>query len=304
MGDPLPRTGCYRLGGTCGSRFAHPLAIEAVRRVPWGELRGCLPRRRKREQRAEGCDSIPGMPKVEEPVEIVPMTDEELAAISRRRRRWYLVIAVILLVLAIGAGLLASRFITLGWNRTHPLDHVTQVSKGLPSQITPAVASGHLDRESEVEWDLTWWGAAQGGRAEGGPLGKGIRQLAGQVELPDPEESNLLAISANLLDPDSVRDNGHLVMLHLGRWATARDYLMTEPTIFADPEVEALRDTYLVGAVVVAYSPVGAQTDQTDGLRRFLPFFIHCAKVESGCQPPPSLLEFDEWKDRAADRED
>lgn len=228
---------------------------------------------------------------------LIPMSDEELDALDARRRKLAVVLGVAGLVAVIVIALLLFQFLRVGWQGRSALEDATTFSTSQPTQINAEAIEYRLDRVSGFSWGLTSWGENFGRGKVDGTLDEGLDRLADRLTLPGDAE--ITTIYTNLTDARSVRRHGHLLMVRFARNTPARDFLMTEPTVFDDPAVEELRDTYWSGTTLIFYSPTGAEEDRTYQLRRFLPEFAACPKNTKPCVPAAEHVDFSDWAPRA-----
>lgn len=228
---------------------------------------------------------------------VIAMTDAELDALDAKRRRLLLVFGVIGLIAAIVIALALSMFLKVGWQGRTALDDVSQFSNSDPTQINAKTLEYRLDQASGFDWGLSTWGLGFGRGPMDGSLEDGLDQISPEARLP--VDAEVTSIYTNLANPQSVRENGRLLIVRFARNSPAREFLMAEPTVFVNPAVEELRDTYWSGAAVIFYSPTGAEEDRTYQIRKFLPEFAACPKNTKVCVPGSDLTEFDDWAPRA-----
>lgn len=228
---------------------------------------------------------------------VIPMTNEELDALDARRRRLFVIFGALGLVVAIVAVLALSSFLKIGLGSRSPLEKVTRFSSSIPVQVSADVLEYRLDQASGFEWGLTSWGRTFGKGQMDGTLEEGLDRFADDITLP--ADARITTVYTNLADQTSVSQNGRLVIVRLELPSVASDFLMTEPTVFSDSAVEALRDSYWSGAVIAFYSPAGAGEDRTYQVRKFLPEFATCPKNTKPCEPSPGLRDFTDWAPRA-----
>lgn len=162
-----------------------------------------------------------------------------------------------------------------------PLDYVTIASRTDPIAGDPDAMLRRLDQVSDTGWRLRqlFIGIPQGERS----LPEASTALGERLNYPEGEEWRLAAVLTDLLDDATVAEHGRLVVIWFQGSNNAHDWLLDDPRIFPDAEVEQARRTWWAGEFVVYYSPHGARTDHGAAIGRWADEVTRCATHANPC---------------------
>ncbi|HSV38948.1 MAG TPA: hypothetical protein VLI04_09330 [Nocardioidaceae bacterium] len=165
--------------------------------------------------------------------------------------------AVVLALLVPVGVFLANRNINIGLGiQADPLEYVHVVDKGRPIAAQIGGLLQQLDMTTGFRWDAVayqdWDPAAGASYADNA---RAQRTVSRSVRLPKAADYGVIGVATNLERVGSGARDGALYVIWFNTPADAENWLLTDPSIFTDSEVEARRTTYWAGKFAVYYAP-------------------------------------------------
>lgn len=203
---------------------------------------------------------------------------------------------VVVLIVVLGWDLLRIKMPTVNT----AMEKVSVMDTFRPTVSDPEAIAQRLDSETGEPWGLHIYGG-KGATAGVPPIGDLPAELSDQFATAPVEPSLLQSVMTNIGNAESIERNGVLLMQWVFFPGDNEAWLQTDPVVFTDPELEALRDTYWTGGWVTFYAPVG-EIDRTDLIRGFLMQVATCPHHSDACTPGSQIAGFSSWADRAVDK--
>ena len=201
---------------------------------------------------------------------------------------------VFLIGAAVGAGLMLVvpyifGFISDGIPKGEgPYDYATMVSKSQHDDITPVAVIERLEKNTNRVWNNRLF-------QDRSPIYGGVSlrknktaraSLSERVMIPSLVSADVQGLISNVLDDESVANNGAFYLVWFNLRTQAEALLRDDPKVFLNSDVEARRRTYLAGTLVIYYSPPPSGGVSDADMKRFVTEVAVCPTTARRCEIP------------------